>query len=308
MSGASRQIDVILNARSGTPGKEPAARQVAEYLSANGHTVRVDLVRTAGELHAAIARAVAGPADTVVAGGGDGTISTVAAALIDTPKTLGVLPLGTFNFFARRISVPLDLEGALKVLATAPATRPVGVGEVNGRIFINNSSVGLYPAVVRHREAAYRRFGRSRVAAYLSAGAVLLRPPAFLSLELTVDGNPLDRRTPLLFVGVNPQQLATFEIPGYECVEDGRLAAYITRPVGPHRLWRLGIQGLLRNLRGAEELEVICGHELLVGVGRKRIRVALDGEVVRLHGPLRYRAHPAALRVVAGNPQPTETG
>jgi diacylglycerol kinase family enzyme len=308
MSGSQRQIEVIVNARSGAPGKESVAGRVTEHLSSTGHAVRVALVRTAGELHAAIGRAVAGPADTVVAGGGDGTVSAVAAAVLETPKALGVLPLGTFNFFARRIGVPLDLDGALDVLGAAPPPWGVAVGEVNGRIFINNSSVGLYPAVVRQREAAYRRFGRSRVAAYLSAGTVLLRPPGLLSLELTVDGNPLDRRTPLLFVGVNPQQLATFEIPGYECVEDGRLAAYVTRPVPPAHLWRLGVQGLLRNLRGAEELEVICGSELLVGVRRKRIRVALDGEVARLHAPLRYRIRPAALRVVSFGPGETGAG
>ncbi len=304
----SRQgrIDVVINARSGTAGKEAAAERTSEYLSARGIGVRVELVRTSADLRAAIAHAAGGDADTVVAGGGDGTIAAVASALVDLPKALAVLPLGTFNYFARRIGVPIDLDAALEVVATGRA-RTFAVGEVNGRIFINNSSIGLYPAAVKRRETAYLRFGRSRVAAYLSAGLLLMRPPGVLNLELSIDGSPLDRRTPLLFVGVNPHQLEAFGIPGYECVEDGRLAVYVTRPLALDHLWRLGVRGLLRDLTGAEEFEVICGRELLVGVGRKRVRVALDGEVIRLHGPLRYKVRPEALRVLVPNPVDSAT-
>jgi len=299
MDGGRRTIDVIINARSGTPGKEAAARKASEYLSSRGITARVQLIRSPDDLPAAVARAATSDADVVVAGGGDGTIAAVASGLIDSSKVLGILPLGTFNYFAQRVGVPLDLEAALEVLATETTPKAVSVGEVNGRLFLNNSSIGLYPAILKQRETTYARFGRSQAMAYLSVAFVMARPPGFLHLEATADGTPIARRTPLLFVGVNPQQMAAFGIPGDECVDAGRLAIYMTRPISAARMWRLGVRGFFRGLHDASELEMMCAHDLLVGVKRKRVRVAMDGEVARLHSPLRYTLRKDALRVLA---------
>jgi diacylglycerol kinase family enzyme len=302
MFTGERRVHVIINARSGTPGKETASDRVAEYLASRGIAARVDLVRTAEELAAATARAAESDANIVVAGGGDGTIAGVASAVVDTSKVLGVLPLGTFNYFAQRVGVPLDLDAALEVIAASPITKTMSVGEVNGRLFLNNSSIGLYPAVLKQRETTYRRIGRSQAAAYLSVAFVLIQPPGFLSLQLTADGTPLARRTPLLFVGVNPHQMATFGIPGYDCLERGQLAMYITRPLSAGQLGRLALRGFFRGLHGANELEVLCAREVSVTLRRKRVRVAMDGEVARLQSPLRYRLRANALPVLTAAP------
>jgi diacylglycerol kinase family enzyme len=299
MHGGRGPIDVIINARSGAQDKEAAAGRISEYFSSRGIAARVELIRRPDDLSAAAGRAARGDSEVVVAGGGDGTIAAVASGLLDTPKPLGVLPLGTFNYFARRIGVPLDLDGALEVIADGGVPRTVSVGEVNGRVFLNNSSIGLYPAILKQRETTYRRFGRSQAAAYFSVAFVLMRPPGFLHLEVTADGKPIVRETPLLFVGVNPHQMADFGIPGFECVDDGRLAIYVTRPMSPGQLWRLGVRGFFRGLHGAGELEIMCARDLMVGVKRKRVRVAVDGEIVRLSSPLRYRLRENALRVLA---------
>ena len=291
-------MTAILNARSGVASHSGAAAQVEETLRAAGATVTLRVVDDPQDLLAVAEEAVASDADVIVAGGGDGTIGGIAAHVVGTGKAFGVLPLGTFNYFARRFGIPLELEGALQVIVEG---RPVavGVGEVNGRIFLNNSSIGLYPAVLRTRESAYGRVGRSQAAAYLSAALVLVQPPGMLNLQITADGVPLARRTPLLFVGANPQQLETFGLPVASCAENGQLAVCITRPLGPVRLWRLAMRGAVRGLHGAEELEVVCARELVVSVRKPRVRVAMDGEVVRLTSPLRYRFLPEALQVLA---------
>jgi diacylglycerol kinase family enzyme len=308
MEVRARRVHIIINARSGTPGKEAAAERTLAYLSSRGIEARVELVRAPDGLPAAAGRAAAGDADIVAAGGGDGTIATIATAVLDTPKLLGVLPLGTFNYFAQRIGLPLDLDAALEVIATGAAEKTMSVGEVNGRVFLNNSSIGLYPAVLKQRETTYSRIGRSQAAAYLSVAFVLIRPPGFLNLQLTADGKQIVRRTPLLFVGVNPHQMATFGISGYECLENGRLAMYITRPLSSAQLWGVALRGFFRGLHGASELEVLCARELSVSVGRKRVRVAMDGEIARLQSPLRYRLRVNALRVLtAAAPGDSET-
>ncbi len=296
-----RRIDVILNPRSGTASADGDAARVAELLRGRGFEPRMLLPRTGDELREALQTAAGGDAEIVVAGGGDGTIVSVAAALIDSGKTLGVLPRGTFNFFARRHNIPFELEPAIDLIASGSAT-PQDVGDVNGQLFLNNASIGLYPAVLQHRESTYRQIGRSRAVAYLSTALVLLQPPGLLNLRITADGAQVTRRTPLLFVGANPAQMETFAIPGRACIESGRLAAYITRPLGTIGLFRLALRAFFRGLYGAKELEVVCARELHVSLRRRRVRVAIDGEIRIVSTPLTFRWRAGALRVITGPP------
>jgi diacylglycerol kinase family enzyme len=294
----TRRAHVIVNARSGTITPDAPGR-IERHLAGAGWDARIEIARTAAELLRAADAAAAGDAEVIVAGGGDGTIATTAAAAVDTGRHFGVLPLGTFNYFARRLGIPTDLDGALAVL-TSGTPHAIGVGDVNGRIFLNNSGIGLYPAVLREREQTYRRLGRSQIAAYVSAAFAMMKPRGLLNLQLQVDGKPLLRRTPLLFVGANPAQLAAFDIPGEACLAAGRLVVYITQPLPPARLLTLAVRTFIRGLHGAGELEVVCGRDVVVTARRKRIRIALDGEIVRLQAPLRYRFREAALQVIAG--------
>ena len=299
-----RRVHIVANAGAGSADNAAAARHAAERLAARGLHVDLDVVAVPRQLPAVAARAAGSQADVVVAAGGDGTVATVASALLQSPgpkgpALLGLLPLGTFNYFAREIGTPLDLDEAIDVIA-AGETSSVSVGDLNGRIFINNSSIGLYPAALRRRETTYRRIGRSQAAAYLSAALVLLKPPSLLNLQMHADGKPLTRRTPLLFIGVNPSQLAAFEMPGAECLASRRLPICITRPAAVTRLATLAARAFFRGLHGTDALEVVCARELSVTLRRTRIRVALDGEIVRLNAPLRYRLRPDALRVVTG--------
>jgi diacylglycerol kinase family enzyme len=300
-----RGIYVVLNEGSGTSGKQSVAERVAEYFAARGRRAELAVTRTGDELLSAAARAAASDADVVVAGGGDGTISAVASAILGTDKVLGILPLGTFNFFARRFNVPLDLDAALEVI-TSGQRSPADVGDINGQLFLNNSSIGLYPTVLQRREATYRMVGRSQAAAYASVALALLQPPALLNLRLELDGVQVTRRTPLLFVGTNEYQMESFGIPGHECVRDGRLASYVTRPLTRWPLWRLALRAFFRGLYGARELEVHCAREVRVSVRRRRIHVALDGELKTFDAPLHFRMRVGELTVLAGPPpEPT---
>jgi diacylglycerol kinase family enzyme len=297
-------VDVILNRGSGTLDNGALADTITDFLMARRMTARIHVTENGRELLAASERAASGDAAIVVAGGGDGTIATVAQFLTGTDKPLGVLPLGTFNYFARNLGLPLDLTSALEVVVEGTCTT-VDVGDVNGHVFLNNSSIGLYPALLRRREATYRRFGRSQLAAYLSVVLLLLEPPGFVNLTLTADGTRLSRRTPLLYIGTNSCQMESFGIAGRECLEGRRLALCITRPMGALALSRLAMQAVFRGLHGSDAFEAVCATEILVGLRRSRVRVALDGEVRVLATPLRYRMMHDALRVLVPRQPPS---
>lgn len=294
---AARRLDLIINARSGLALHQPLADLARAYFLARGIQPQVMVVQTAEELHAAVRRSADSNSSIIVAAGGDGTISAVAAVAIETGKVLGVLPLGTFNYFAQRLGLPLESEKALSVIAGG-RVQTVTVGDVNGHIFLNNSSIGLYPSVLRQRESTYRRIGRSQMASYLSAALALARPPVPLTLDLAIDGVPLSRTSPLIFVGANDRQLDAFGLQGTQCIESGLLAMFITQPLGIRRLWTLALSGLIQGFRDSPHLETLCAAEAVVTTRRKRIRVAVDGEIVRLHSPLRYRSRPGALQVL----------
>ena len=288
-------IEVIINAISRAPDKEETRRLLAERFAASGVDARISLARSGADIVALAQRAVEGSSRTVVAGGGDGTVNAVASVLVGTDKSLGVLPLGTFNYFARNLGIPVDLDGAATTLIEGRVAK-VCVGDVNGRTFLNNASLGLYPAMLLQREGTYKRWGRSRLAAYWSVAVVMLRPAAFLHLRF--NDEQLPRRTPLVFVGNNGFQLEEFNLRGRACLDAGNFAFYITHPVGRLGLWRLAMRGLLRRLQDADDFQVSSVKEAWVETRRKRLRVAMDGELVMVTTPLHFRARPGALSVI----------
>ena len=158
-------------------------------------------------------RAIEDGADTLVAAGGDGTIAALAGPCHRTNTKLGIVPMGTFNYFARAHGISQELDRAVALLAQRPE-RDVALGTVNGRIFLNNVSIGVYPTILQEREDIYDRYGRSRIAAYWSVLKALARRPQSLKLKLKLDGATENVSTPLAFVAASAFQLDQFDLKG----------------------------------------------------------------------------------------------
>lgn len=298
--GAPRTIEVVINASSGASEKEEIRGQLAELFRENGVDARVSLAKCGAELVELARRAASSDAPAIVAGGGDGTINAVASTLIDSGKTLGVLPLGTLNHFAKDLKIPLDLEGAVKTII-ANHVVPVDVGEVNGHIFLNNSSLGLYPRLVHEREQK-QRLGHGKWPAFVWAAFSVMRRYPFLDVRLRVDGKEISSRTPFVFVGNNEYEMENLNIGRRARLDAGELSLYFS-----HRMRRLGLVGLaLRALVGrvenAQEFIRMRATEFSVETPRTAIRVATDGEVMMMTPPLRYRVRPGALKVIVPAP------
>ena len=298
-----RSIVVLLNAGSGTGNDAVLAARIAGLFEHAGASADVRLA-SGGDLDALLRQAIARRPDAVVAGGGDGTVSTVAAALAGGEIALGVLPLGTLNHFAKDMQLPLELEPAVELIARG-ATRRVDVGEVNGRIFINNSSLGLYPDIVRDRERQQRRLGRGKWPALVWATLGALRRFPFLSVRLKVDGAEGLRRTPFVFIGNNAYTMQGFAIGERDRLDSGCLSLYVAQRAGRLRLLQLALRALLGRLEQARDFDALVAGAIDIESRRQRLRVATDGEVTVLTPPLQYRIRPASLLVVAA---PAATG
>ena len=235
----------------------------------------------------------------VVAGGGDGTVNAVASELVGSDTALGILPLGTLNHFARDAGIPLALDEAVRVIAGNHA-RKVDVGEVNCHIFLNNSSLGLYPVFVHEREKQQRRFGRRKWSAALRATLAALRRFPFLHVHLTAGSRELACRTPFVFIGNNEYRMEGLSIGGRTALDQGTLSLYLAHDPGRLSLLRFAFRALFGRLAQARDFDVLLVENMTIETRRRRhLRVATDGEVRTMETPLSYRVRRAALTIIA---------
>lgn len=292
------RITVLLNRGGGSILADPnIAKKVEEAFRANGLDAEVELI-TGGDCTVR-SRAVAERGDPLlVVGGGDGTIGAAASALVGTDTLLGILPLGTLNHFARDLGLPSDIDEAVKLIASKTSRR-VDVGEMNERLFINNSAIGIYPLMVLDRDLQRKRLGRSKRLAMLVASIRTIARFGHQRLLLTVNDEKARLDTPLLFVGNNDYRLDLGAPGRRESIEDGVLSVYVMRKKTRRGFIAASIRALFNREREDDMVRLEHVERLRVSSSRSALAVSLDGEVVRAAPPLDYKIRKKALRVIA---------
>ncbi|MCW7539413.1 diacylglycerol kinase family protein [Aquabacterium sp. A7-Y] len=293
---------IVLNLRSGEHGGSPARHAIEGVLSEAGRRFELLPVHKGSQVAAVAARAVARAREqggVVVAAGGDGTINCVAQAVLDAGLAFGVLPQGTFNYFGRAHSIPLDAAAATRALLSA-RLEPTQVGLVNDRLFLVNASLGLYPKLLEDREAYKRQYGRRRWVALWSGLVTLLRHHRRMLLRIEYEGLPRLVESSTLFIGNNSLQLEQVGIAEAESLEQGRLVGLSVKPVSRWAMLGLVLRGAVGRLGEAENVLSFDFRRLevqpVVAPGRKvRVKVATDGETAWMHAPLTFRVAPRPL-------------
>lgn len=292
------RIVVLLNRGGGAVARDPEiAGKVRDAFAALALDAEVELI--GGGECAARCRAIAERGDELlVVGGGDGTISAAASVLAGTETKLGILPLGTLNHFARDLGLPTEIDKAAELIAKRRELR-VDIAEMNDRIFINNSAIGLYPLMVLDRDLQQRRLGRSKRLAMIVASVRTLVRFNHQRLTLTVNDEKERVDTPLLFVGNNDYRI-DIGAPGQrQSIDDGRLSVFVMRKKTRRGLIAACIRALFNRVRDDDMVQVDDVTRLRVSSKRSALAVSLDGEVVRAAPPLDYKIRKKALRVIA---------
>ena len=223
-------------------------------------------------------------------------MGAVASVLAGSDKALGVLPLGTWNHFAKDLGIPLALDAAAKTVVEG-RTAKIDVAEVNGRLFVNNSSIGLYPRIVRSREERRQKLGWGKWPAFVWATIHTMHRHRPLDLTLSVDGREIQRRTPFVFVGNNFFEMEGFNVGTRERLDRGELSVYLAPNARPRDLLILALRSLFGMLHNDSRFEVLRSTGLRIETLRDPLRVATDGELTIVPTPLSYRVRPGALRV-----------
>lgn len=287
---------IIISSGAGPSDNTKAAERLAEIFKEGRIAADISLAHGGDEITELAREAVRGPYEVIVAAGGDGTINSVAATVLDADKILGVLPLGTLNHFAKDLGIPIELEAAARTIIAGHTTE-VDVAEVNNRIFLNNSSLGLYPMIVREREKR-QRLGFGKWPAFIWATIQALRRYPLLDVRLRVNDELLHRTTPFVFVGNNEYAMDLFNIGARNRLDKGVLSIYITQRTSRLKLITLALRAVIGGLRNDKDFLELRSNEVKIATRHKRLRVAFDGEIEVMKPPLEYRIRSRALRVI----------
>jgi diacylglycerol kinase family enzyme len=299
------KVAVILNAKAGSADDSKLPETLTTLFNARGADIKIFAVE--GSLFRDTAKSLAESGyDVVVAAGGDGTVSAVASGLAHSKTPLGVLPVGTLNHFAKDIGVPLDLPLAVELIVTGTA-HAIDIAEVNGNYFINNSSIGLYPKIVKERDKQQEQLQRSKWPAMMSAALMLFQKYPLIGVRLTKEVQDMVLtevvRTPFVFIGNNRYEMDLLTLGTRKSIQSGKLSLYMVRNGNRWSLLKVFIhilRGRLSKKRKfqTEDFEYRLLDELTIETKRPIVDVATDGEAFHLKPPLKYRLHPSALQVV----------
>ena len=290
-------IAVILNTLSGGGRHARVRDQIESLFRDAGIAASIAPVANPGMIPSIVRSALARGADAVIAAGGDGTLSSVASVVAGTSVPFGVLPLGTLNHFARDAGIPSDLPKAVQIVA-ARRVRKVDVARVNGQVFINNCSIGVYPDVVQARERLRAR-GYPKWIALMRATAEVIRRENRVSIRMAAGHAAMVARTPFVFVGNNEYLVEGIKIGARPRLDEGRLVAYFAPPARTRDLPKMAAYAILRVTPRDSQLRSISGPELWIDTLRtSEIHIACDGELRTLATPLRFWAWPAALTLL----------
>jgi diacylglycerol kinase family enzyme len=285
-------VTVVVNESSGAAASKGADLDEAIRRAA----LSARIVRVRAEEVAAAAAHAAAAGDVLVAAGGDGTVSTVASVAVKTGSIFGVIPLGTLNHFARDAGIPLDLDQAAAAIA-AGRTMLLDVGDVNGVTFVNNTSLGLYPRLVWERELERSR-GRGKWTAFAVALLRTWRSYPMVDVRMRVDGVPLSRRTPFVFIGNGEYRAVGLGIGTRASLNSGSLSAYFAPDVDRTEFLSLPLRALTGRILHDVNFEAFTACEIAIERTVSTLDIAVDGELKSIAPPLRCTIRSRALRTI----------
>ncbi|MDB5614046.1 MAG: Diacylglycerol kinase [Devosia sp.] len=289
---------VILNSNAGTANATGVdSASLAALFESNGLTAEID-ARSDVSLSERIADAMASNAPTVVAAGGDGTITALAAALVDSEKNLAILPLGTVNALAKDLNVPLALPAAVAALVTGETHR-IDVGEVNGRIFLHKVVVGLIPSLAAGREHIRGRYDVSAKIGFLRYIFRRLGRAKRIAVVIeTESGERRVERVQAMAVASNSYDEGLGQFFSRKSLDRGTLTLYVLRHLTPRDFIRLTTSMLLGRWKNDEALSMESVNSVTIDTRKDLIKVMFDGEVETMHTPLQFKIRPKALSVI----------
>ncbi len=284
------KFKLIINAGSGHEDKEQALAKIGAALAEASiplEIIRLDKGDNFQEKTRHVVETARRDGSVVVAAGGDGTINMVASFCSEHKVPMAIIPLGTFNFFARDLGIPVDLDGAINVLVNGQI-RPAAIGRVGSQVFLVHVGIGLYADIIRNREKDKSRFGRFRIVALFSSFWSLLTTRKIYTVTIETEHEKITRRTLNVFVGNNALQLEKIGLAAARELPDDHLSIVILKPLSILRRIRLALLGIFRSMDLEPQIERLSAKSFTLETRRPHLKAAIDGELISLKSPLEF--------------------
>ncbi len=288
-------IEIIYNVKSSRAKSDPLSMLHDLFIK---YTTEFTVSLTTGtEIQELITKAKTAKPEIIVIAGGDGSISTAAGELAETHIRLGILPIGRYNHFARQAGIPLDIKQAVQAIFEG-YSREIDVGKVNGKVFINNSSIGFYPRAVRLREQLSIRWGGGKGMAMIIALLTMFKRFPILRIEYATAEKKIEKKTTFVFIGNNKYEMHLLDIGQRRSLQKGLLSLYTGNFETRSSIVRLIFFLLFDRLRQNRDFEYHTVREIRLHTRKKSIHVSTDGEIKKMKTPLHYAIQPRGLKVI----------
>ncbi len=292
------EMCVILNAGSGKSRITKKVKAIKDAFAHFGYDIKIELLIPGITAEEKVQQVIKDGYEIVIAAGGDGTISSVANALLETNAILGIIPAGTLNHFAKDLNIPSSLHEAVKIILEGK-TKAIDVCSVNDRVFINNSGIGIYPKIVRKREALQKRIKNKWVAFSMAAKEVWRGYP-FLKIKVISKEKTFSCVTPFLLIGNNEYTMEGLGIGKRESLNQHAMSVYVAKHAQKRGILKFFLLAFISKLIEHKDFEFFTTQELTIESPKEFLFVSVDGEAIALPTPLHYKIHPQALKILVG--------
>jgi len=235
--------------------------------------------------------------DVVAAAGGDGTVNFAAGLIAGKDISLGVIPSGTLNHFAKDLNIPLTPETSVELIAKGRASY-VDTASVNGRLFLNNSSIGLYPHTVRKRDAQQAKLGRGKWLSMLYGIYSVLKSFPLYAVRINTENDTMLFRSPIVFIGNNEYSIDLFSMGTRKSLTKGKLSLYLAKSNTRFKMLKLLFAAFFNRLKKSDDLEMRLADEITIESRKRNLSVSLDGEVEIMEPPICFRISSKNLKVI----------
>lgn len=304
---SNKSCFVLLNTSSGAAQSSGLTPEIlAERFEKHGADAVVVCAGRDGSFAELLERARQTTAPILVAAGGDGTVTALAEAAIDSGKQLAILPLGTANLLARDLSIPLDIEGWLERFTTMEP-QGVDVGTVNGRLFLHMVVLGMMPGIASAREHLRKKGGPLSTLAFL--GFIKRRIERFKRIRVTIDidqTGTMRHAISTIAVANNAYDEGFGRVFSRERLDGGKLTVYVAERITVTDTLRMIGGMIIGRWRAASTFSVFEADTVMLDRHKKLVRAMVDGDPVTLENPLQFAMRPGALTVLAPPPLGTQ--
>lgn len=293
MEAKKKSVYVIINPRSGTSAKENLPHKIAAALDPHRFTVHIFITGYAGHGYELAKLAVENKADYVIAAGGDGTVNEVGRALVHSNSALGIIPLGSGNGLGRDLHIPLNIEGALEIIAEEHV-KSIDYGKANDHIFLCTCGFG-FDAEVAGKVAGKKNRGSLMYLKNMLETFFVQKPNTY---EIICPEGTIKDEAFVVTCANASQYGYDAHIAPHADIQDGKMNIAILKPLTILDVPKTSIQLFTKTIDENKKMEELTTSKAIIKREKEGV-MHIDGDPMQMGKEIHVEIITRALKVIA---------